>query len=268
MKERIEVPRQLAASVLFLADRTCCVCRERGKPIQIHHVDENPVNNELQNLAVVCFECHNDTQIKGGFGRKLDAAQIIQYRDDWIARVTTRRDTADQIAAAHQITRIPPAQIERRDNLPDPRKVANYVRTLPAIRKDLYARAHQLWDTGVTSKMRQGNYDVIDVLEQILATLTGFYPTGQFGGEASRDYMNAITASLFNWHRARLEPNGPGTGGTIIGPIVGGCVIDELERMVVEVVAPLSEHVQELDYSRWQQEWDTAGDSSTSDLIA
>ena len=29
----------------------CCVCQERGKPIQIHHIDENP----SQRLKILLF---------------------------------------------------------------------------------------------------------------------------------------------------------------------------------------------------------------------
>jgi hypothetical protein len=82
-KNREEIPPETAALVLFLSDRTCCVCRVRGKPIQIHHIDENPGNNEQSNLAVLCLDCHRETQIHGGFDRKLEAQQILLFRDDW-----------------------------------------------------------------------------------------------------------------------------------------------------------------------------------------
>src|SRR6266571_3576656 len=90
-KKRVEIPRDIEAQVQFLSDRTCCVCRVRGKPFQIHHIDENPANNEPNNLAVLCLECHNETQIRGGFGRKLNADQIILYRDDWLIQVSKAR---------------------------------------------------------------------------------------------------------------------------------------------------------------------------------
>src|SRR6266487_675808 len=50
-KARIPIPSETAASVLFRSDRTCCICRERGKPNQIHHIDEDPANNDPANLA-------------------------------------------------------------------------------------------------------------------------------------------------------------------------------------------------------------------------
>jgi hypothetical protein len=90
-KRRIEIPKEIEAQVQFVSDRTCCVCRMNGKPFQIHHIDENPANNDFKNLAVLCLECHNETQIRGGFGRRLNADQVILYRDDWLIQVAKAR---------------------------------------------------------------------------------------------------------------------------------------------------------------------------------
>jgi tetratricopeptide (TPR) repeat protein len=77
------IPREIAAMILFKSDRTCCVCRTKGKPIQIHHIDGNKRNNKIENLAVLCLDCHNDTQAKGGFHRKLNSELVAIYRDNW-----------------------------------------------------------------------------------------------------------------------------------------------------------------------------------------
>ena len=90
-KNRVEIPDEIAAEVLFRSNRTCCVCREK-KPVQIHHIDENPENYDEDNLAVLCFDCHRDTQLRGGFDRKLDSAQIRRYRKDWLIRVANKRE--------------------------------------------------------------------------------------------------------------------------------------------------------------------------------
>ena len=101
-KKRVAIPKVDAAKVLFASDRTCCVCRKSEKRVQIHHIDDDPSNNEHSNLAVLCFECHGDTQTTGGFGRQLDAEQVRLYRDDWHRTVAARRvqnyrDTRDKI---------------------------------------------------------------------------------------------------------------------------------------------------------------------------
>jgi hypothetical protein len=78
---------------MFESDRTCCVCHVSGRPVQIHHVDDDPANNEPSNLAVLCLECHDQTQIQGGFGRKLNSNLVTRYRDHWMAVVAMRRSS-------------------------------------------------------------------------------------------------------------------------------------------------------------------------------
>ena len=80
--------------MLFAADRTCCVCRESGKPIQIHHIDEDPTHHDPANLAVLCLTCHESTQVKGGFSRRLDGDQIRLYRDSWDQTIAASRSTS------------------------------------------------------------------------------------------------------------------------------------------------------------------------------
>jgi hypothetical protein len=102
-KQRVEIPADVASEVLFRSDRTCCVCRERGKPVQIHHMDGDPSNSSGENLAVLCFDCHRETQIRGGFDRKLDAGQVKLYRCDWIRRVEEKRNEGHGLARAESI---------------------------------------------------------------------------------------------------------------------------------------------------------------------
>ncbi|ABS55940.1 HNH endonuclease [Methanoregula boonei 6A8] len=90
-KKRTEIPADISAKVLFDSNRTCCVCRNDSKQVIIHHLDENPSNNKLDNLAVLCLECHGKTHTRGGFDRKLDADQIKLYREDWLRLVLQQR---------------------------------------------------------------------------------------------------------------------------------------------------------------------------------
>ena len=56
--------RQLRGQVTFLQDFKCWGCKEPIIPENglriLHHLDGNPKNNELWNLAVVCQVCHFD----------------------------------------------------------------------------------------------------------------------------------------------------------------------------------------------------------------
>ena len=62
-----------------------------GKPVQLHHIDEDPSNHDINDLAVLCLDCHNLTQLIGGFSRKLDAEQVTLYREDWVRAVARKR---------------------------------------------------------------------------------------------------------------------------------------------------------------------------------
>src|SRR5215207_522045 len=113
---RTKIPSDLAADVMFAADRTCCVCHEPRRSVHIHHLDEDHSNNDPDNLAVVCLQCHDDTQLSGGFGRKLNANLVRRYRDDWYASVAARR--AQQPDSGHAGPA--PLAIERATLVPKP----------------------------------------------------------------------------------------------------------------------------------------------------
>jgi hypothetical protein len=257
-KPRSPIPSDVAADVLFASDSTCCICRERGKAVQLHHIDEDPSNNEPGNLVVLCLECHNQTQISGGFGRRLNDTVVIKYRDEWLVRVIQRRDTADRAAIEKMIgpMNVPPAR--PLETLPYSQERADailtYVQSLPDLRAGLRKRAQPGWDTGVTATMVQASYDYIDALQGVLVTLARFYPTGSFGEDAHR-FFSELIASRFRWHRAHSEPHGPGTGGTVVNVTTTGSVLDDVEKMVEDLAQSLVGYDDRLDWREWPSRW-------------
>ena len=255
MNQRTEIPPEVAAEVLFQSDRTCCVCRMRGRPVQIHHLDEDSANHAPDNLAVLCFDCHRDTQVKGGFDRKLESRQVRLYRDDWYGHVTRRRKAADghDEEAGTTATAI-------RESAPPRHSTAcgNFVNTLPDQRRAAYGEAQKGWDSGITSNMMNASYSLIHNLQGYLVGLASFYPRGHFGPSGADEYFHEITRSRFDWHRKHLEADGPGSGGTIIGPIASGNVIDDLENMVIEMVRSLTQHDNDFNLTGWLARWNGA----------
>jgi hypothetical protein len=163
---RTPVPDDVSAEVMFQHDRTCCVCRDRGLAVQIHHIDENPANHAIDNLAVLCLEHHEQTQTRGGFAKKLKAADVIGYRDDWIRRVSDRRDKADEIVIQY-MTGITSTEIKPDEwSAPSEARVTGFLDALPSIRRAAIVAARRLWATGINSEMRQGSYDAIETLER------------------------------------------------------------------------------------------------------
>lgn len=260
-KTRVSVHSNLVADIMFASDATCCVCRERGKGVQIHHIDEDPNSNVFTNLAVLCFECHNQTQLSGGFGRKLNGDLVVKYRDEWLARVVQRRDAADSAVVEKMVG---PAATTRRDpveTVPHSQERADailaYAESLPDLRARLRKTAKAQWDTGVTATMVQASYDYIDALQGVLVTLARFYARGSFGDDPRR-FFSEIVASRFLWHRAHAEPYGSGTGGTIVNVLCGGNVTDDIEKMVENMVRSLVGYDDRFDWRGWPQRWHAA----------
>ena len=77
------IPENLVVEVMFASDRTCCVCRLEKNKCQIHHIDENPKNNDLDNLAVLCVFSHIDAHNKAPFVRNLKPDLIRLYNSSW-----------------------------------------------------------------------------------------------------------------------------------------------------------------------------------------
>ena len=255
---RIPISSDMSAEVMFLSDSTCCVCNERGKVVQIHHIDENPNNNTFQNLAVLCLQCHNDTQINGGFGRKLTADLVSKYRNDWQKRVKYRRDESDSIAISKsaKISEVLTKKesvlyLDERSNA-----ILEYVNFLPTLRKELKQVAKLGWDTGTTSKMVDASYHYIDSLQGILFTLSKFYPQDTFDSD-SHKFFSEYIASSFKWHRAHMEPDGPGTGGTIINVQCCNNVIGDIEKMIHDISFSLVGFDDRFNWKEWPKLWNT-----------
>jgi hypothetical protein len=65
----------------------CCICRERGKGYNFHHIDENPSNNTLENIALLCVKDHDLHHRYNEYDNtnhsELTRAQIIDYKNQW-----------------------------------------------------------------------------------------------------------------------------------------------------------------------------------------
>lgn len=90
-KRRQTVQRLISDQVLFSADHTCCICRTKGKDVQLHHIDGNPINSRVANLAVVCMDCHSRITGRRGLGQSYTAGEVAKYKRSWDKIVFDRR---------------------------------------------------------------------------------------------------------------------------------------------------------------------------------
>ncbi|MGO8713397.1 MAG: HNH endonuclease [Rhizomicrobium sp.] len=62
-RKRIPIPKRIEREVLFRNQSVCCVCQSSG--VQIHHIDDDPSNNELANLCILCVRHHAEASSVG-----------------------------------------------------------------------------------------------------------------------------------------------------------------------------------------------------------
>ena len=91
---RKKIPENTQADVLFKSDRECVVCSVAKRGDHIHHIDEDPSNNVMDNLALLCFDCHNDASVKGSLRKGLTPKTIKKYRDLKYQSVEVKRINA------------------------------------------------------------------------------------------------------------------------------------------------------------------------------
>ncbi len=65
---------------------TCCICREPRQPVEKHHIDEDPSNNDWNNLAVVCRNCHGLVSAKGPLDARYTPGEVLRYKLEWEKR--------------------------------------------------------------------------------------------------------------------------------------------------------------------------------------
>jgi hypothetical protein len=80
-KYRKPVPTEIASQVLLANRHACCVCQKIQ--VQLHHIDDNPANNDPENLAVLCLSHHNQASMQIGLSRKLRPQDIRHYKAQW-----------------------------------------------------------------------------------------------------------------------------------------------------------------------------------------
>ena len=269
-KNRIRIEDDLAARVLFKADHTCCKCRERGRPVQIHHINSDPSDNAESNLSTLCTLCHDETMITGGFGRKLNATLVLEFRNDWIQRVELRRAKADELAAIKMSSVVtvqpnvdaspidPQATPEEPPSAGTKEEFVAYVESLPSILKESYELVRPGWASPVTSSMAGASNQVTDVVVTMLVQLSGFYPLKHFGEVPAEEYFSEYLSQRARWQRAISEPDGVGTGGTIVQIFVAGFVLGSAEEAVVDIVRARWIRQMDFNFDEWLANWNTA----------
>ena len=133
----------------------------------------------------------------------------------------------------------------------------DYINSLPKFKSDLIQQTNKRKRDGSTLDIVQANDDYADSLTGILVTLANYYSPECFGDQSPQEFFSEIISSRFRLHSALVEPDGPGTGGTIAGILRGVSRIADIERIVEDMVTGLWqwEDSYPSEYEDWQKRW-------------
>jgi hypothetical protein len=263
-KDRIPIPKEIAADVLIAHYRTCCVCQERGKRVQIHHIDDDPSNNDPSNLAVLCLDCHDETQIRGGFARSLDADQVMKFRDEWVKRVAETKKKADEILLQKQVGIIATATNTGAWRQSGLLEMTVYLESIPDTMQKAYNFAQAEWNKGNTASVTQATYQVTALAERLWIGLSTWYRPNHFNDSDAEKYVSEYITERYNLRHALMEPEGPGTGGSMMRPMIAYGVLLDVQQLIVLIVRMMvgfSELATKINLDEWEKRFSDATNS-------
>ncbi len=105
---RAPVSDSIAAQLLYEADHTCCICRNKKFDVQIHHISGR-MDSRPANLIALCLNCHSEVERKGGLGRAYSHGELRRYKESALREIAMRRKRAkvlDQSLALLEVKRL------------------------------------------------------------------------------------------------------------------------------------------------------------------
>jgi len=92
-KKRISLKESLKQEIIVKSNNRCCICQTPF--IVIHHVDEDPSNNDIDNLAPLCPNCHSQAHSIGKLTNNLTSSRIKLLREKWYEYCEKRKEGAN-----------------------------------------------------------------------------------------------------------------------------------------------------------------------------
>lgn len=144
----------------------------------------------------------------------------------------------------------------------DQREQIRLILKFPEMKRLVHDSCREGWDSWVTLEMQEASFDILDFLKFVWLKLAEFYPRKQFGQVSAEKYIEKYIRDRFAWHWAKHEPNGPGTGGTIVRVLTAGDVVADLEGLIEETMSSLFFDSEHLNLGEWLHRWRIAGEEN------
>ncbi len=89
-KKRIALKESLRLEIIAKCNNRCCICQTPF--IVIHHIDGDPSNSDLDNLAPLCPNCHSQAHSTSKLTTNLTPSRIKLLRDKWSDYCKNRKE--------------------------------------------------------------------------------------------------------------------------------------------------------------------------------
>jgi hypothetical protein len=106
------------------------------------------------------------------------------------------------------------------------------------------------------SIVAQATYQVISVAEHLWIDLSTRCPPNHFGGRDATEFMNQYITSRFELRHPLMQPEEPGTGGTMMRSMMAYGVLLDVQALIlltVRMMVNFSTLHERVDPEKWQE---------------
>ncbi len=90
MNIRISIPEKLKQEIISKSNNRCCICQIPF--IQFHHIDGDASNNNPDNIAPLCPNCHSQAHSKSQLTNNITHERVKVLRDKWYEYCEKRKE--------------------------------------------------------------------------------------------------------------------------------------------------------------------------------
>jgi hypothetical protein len=92
-KKRVTLNEHQRLEIISKSNNSCCICQIPF--IIVHHIDGDPSNNDPDNLAPLCPNCHSQAHSTSQLTTNLNPSRIKLLRDKWYEYCERRKEGAN-----------------------------------------------------------------------------------------------------------------------------------------------------------------------------
>ena len=124
--------------------------------------------------------------------------------------------------------------------------------------------SHKKWDTGMPYKMREGNSEFIEFLENVWLQLSEFYTSRNFDGKSPKKYIEDYIQERSEYHHSKHIIDGEFLGGSDTRIMIGADIIEDLEILIKDMIFTFSIYNDNFAYESWEDAWNIKYDDNGS----